>query len=367
MARRNEAVFAQAVMTIAALTLVSVLAWGVVSGGLGTGAAGPTRAAGRADTTQTPEDLEGGVLVLDSERERIQVHDPVRGAKLGEMRLDRPVATMTPTPGGVSVFVAFDGESELEVYSTTEYNHQTTLELASGPASRLAGEERTPEHLVFSENGDTLFVTWKDSNVVSVYSHAMLELELQTEFEIPGGYGPLYRNRRATRLYRRTPDGLAVAFARNGEIIETIATEGEHWRFDPSYTHLWGVDPDGGVWLIEERSLEARRVEAPPAAATAPVIPAGTATAFLLAADGEAVHAFDARAGRELETIELPAAAERLADSGSGDFWALGPGGEVTVIDPGSRTVRERYALEGVRPVAVVPSIVQREGSFACF
>ena len=371
MAGKYAKTVSYAVMAVSAVTLVSVLGWGILTGRLSGGAAGAaagrvgTAAPGAAELAEAGE-LEGGVLVRERDGRAIGVFHPLSGERLGTIELEHPVAAMQPTPGGVSVFLGSGGgPAQLEVFSTIEYHREAVVPLERELA-RAAGA-REPEHLLFSENGDTLFVTWADSAVVSVYSHVMRELELQAEFEIPASFGPLYRNRRATRLYRRTPDGLAVVFARNGERIDTVAVEAELWRFNPSYTHLWGVDGTGGVWLVEERSMAPRRIDAPAVAALAPVLPSETGTALLLSAGGDEVLAFEARSGRPLGSIELPAPAAHLAESGAGSVWAVGEDGGVTVIDPIARQVLDRLQLDGGAPAAVVSSIVQREGSFACF
>ncbi len=361
MARTKTALFAHAVMALSALTLVAIFAWGIASGALSADAI--DRGAGGRGELVLQDDLEGGVLALQPDEAAIGVFDPLSGERRGRIEADGDPGAMVPTPGGVSVFVTRDGSADLRVYSTTNYEHETTVTLES---ERLS-EDRRPEHLLFSENGDTLFVTWKESPVVSVYAHEMLELELRTEFEIADSFGPVYRNRRATRLYRKTPDGLAVVYARNGDHIETVEAGAEHWRFNPSYTHIWGTDSDGGLWVVDERSTEARRLDAPPVADVPPVLPSDSDTALVLTADREAVLAFDARSGRALGTIELPTPAAHLAESGAGTVWAVAETGEVTAIDPVGLQVHERLTLEGGAPTAVSASIVQRDGNFACF
>ena len=360
-------VFARGVIAGATALLLGVIGWGFLSGELGS--AGPLVSgdsfgvARGASGDLEGEDLEGGVLVQDERADTIWVFDPVTGDRRGEIAVARPFLEMVPTPGGVSVFTVVEGAAELEVYSTTEYHHEATIELES---ERL-GAGAQPEHLLFSENGDTLFVTWRNSPVVSVYSHSMRELSLRHEFEIPESSGPLLRNRRATRLYRSTPDGPAVVFARNGELLETISASPAAWRFNSGYTHLWGVDEHGGVQLVEERTSRLAQPDLPSAAEGEPVFASGAETAFVLSSGGRRVAAFESRTGRLIREIELPSAATHLVSSGAGTVWAVDEHGEVSVIDPSVPALQERFALQDAVPKTVVSSIVQREGSFACF
>lgn len=370
---REQAVV-QAIMVGALGVLVFTIASGIYSGLLGQGVGS----------------VEGGVLALSADGREIAVVSPFDGELLGTIELEYEAAQIMPTPGGVSVFVSFRDREELRVYSTTEYELQETISF----------DGRVPEYLLFSENGDTLFVSYVDVPVISVFNHSMRNLDLSFEFEVDGSYGPLHRNRRATRLYRATPAGLAVIFAANGQVIETLALSAAELGFNPDYTHIWALESEvipaagmsvrsesraGVPVLVEERTSSLQRVEAEVAAgpvfATERGEVSGPNYAAFLSASGDRVVFFDSRSGEQKKELELPFAADKLQDSGVGSMWAVASDGRLAVVNPGRGTVRQLspdrsratpVATDGAGgPLAgarvLVPSVVQTGGNFACF
>ncbi|TVR88887.1 MAG: hypothetical protein EA428_11275 [Spirochaetaceae bacterium] len=390
----REQAIVRAIMVGALGVLVFTIASGIHSGLLGPGVGS----------------VEGGVLALSADGREIAVVSPFDGELLGTIELEYEAAQIMPTPGGVSVFVSFRDREELRVYSTTEFELQEIITF----------DGRVPEYLLFSENGDTLFVSYVDVPVISVFNHSMRSLDLSFEFEVDGSYGPLHRNRRATRLYRATPTGLATIFAANGEVIETLSVSAAALGFNPGYTHIWALESDlgpavgmsvrsesraGVPVLVEERTGSMRRVEAEVAAGPVFATERGEASgpdyAAFLSASGSRVLLFDSRTGEQEGELELPFAAVKLQDSGVGSMWAVALDGSLAVINPGRGTVRQASpdrsraarpadspagdaplaadANRGAPPAAtaareplagarvLVPSVVQTGGNFACF
>lgn len=376
MSAAKESRAIQAIMAAATVTLVATIAVGVVDGTLTGGSPvaseGSVFAAG-GSALQVDEDLEGGVLLIANPRTEIRVLDPADGSERGRIELGREPATITPTPGGVSVFVTFPDSEEIEVYSTREFEHETTI-------TPEGADGRIPEHLTFSENGDTVFVTWRDSDTVSVYSHSMLDLTLRHDFTTPDARGPVYRNRRSTRLYRRGNEEIDVYFAQNGEHIDSIALPGEAaddgaWVFNSRHTHLWGTDASGRPVVVDEPNSRAHAIDVPVATGIAPVVPADTSHTLYVSGEQTGLVVFDARSGNQLahETLDpetladLGGRIERIVDTGAGPVWAIGASGKIAAMDPVTLSVAEVHDAGAIETVTAVSSIVQQDGSFACF
>ncbi len=364
------------VMAAAAITLTATIVLGIIDGTLTGGSpitSGQSVFAAGGSTLQVDEDLEGGILVIADPATEIRVLDPADASERGRIELGREPATITPTPGGVSVFVTFPDTEEIEVYSTTEFEHETTI-------APEGGDGRTPEDLTFSENGDTLFVTWRDSDAVSVFSHSMLGLSFRYEFATPDAHGPLYRNRRATRLYRGSGSGIEIYFAQNGEHIDTITLPGEQadneaWVFNARHTHLWGTDASGNPIGVDEAASSAREIDISASPEIAPVIPADTEHALYVDAAQTGVFAFDARSGNRLADVtfsekvldELGGRIARIVDTGAGPVWAIGVSGKIAAVDPATLSIADVHDAGARETVMAVSSIVQQDGNFACF
>ncbi len=340
--RTQQVVYA--ILGVSALTLLSALGWGIATGALSAGGAAEGRAAegGASGSDGGPTALLGtsrgsfdnggdrgnqGILVLSDGGTRLQsVHVP-GGTVAAEVTLPGQARAMVPTPGGVSVWVTFEDRGEIEVYSTTDLEHEATIdppppengngEAADGGSDSEAGSGEAadgggrdgggggpgqrrgpPEHLTFSETGETLFVTWAESSTISVYRHEMRELTFRDEIDAEGTEGPVFRNRRATRLFRRDEDGgLAVFFAQNGQRMGRV--EGTHFAEDPTltfsadYTEAWGSTSAGNVVGMDEATSTAVVASNEVAPGHAPVLPEGGGTAVYVGERERGIVALD--------------------------------------------------------------------------
>ena len=373
---RSTKLIVRAVLGVSIVALAGSLAWGVVEGRFTAEVA--ERAEEAAHAAAPALEVEGGVLALSQDRRSISVLDPGNATVRGTIDLEEPVVEMVPTPGGVSVFVTFPDVPEIHVYSTTDYDLQARIPVDGG----------VPAGLTFSDSGETLFVTYRNSDRVSVFSHAQRELSDPYHFEVSGAAAPLIRNsplirnRRATRLYRRSESGLEVLYAQNGAVIRTLQVRAAGWRFTAGFSHLWGVGPDRRPRVVAERSgnitLVQQELAEVNAAAALAVVHAGegaggraaaqgTGGMAALLSGGRAVGIFNNAGAEILAEVELPFAARRISPTDIGTLWALAPDGRVAVIDP---LVGETVSVLETRHAdvaALVPAIVQEEGSFACF
>ena len=367
MNRSARTVIPRILLSLATLALAASLLWGVAAGRLsfdpgstqpgsgGSVAAGGTSAGNGSGVTGP---VEGGVLALTDEGRSIAVLQPRDGSLRGRIELDDSAATITPTPGGVSVFVTFPDRPVIEVYSTTEYRLQETIEVDAG----------VPEYLTFSENGDTLFVTYRESDTVSVFSHSQLELTPRNSFEVPQGSGPVVRNRRATRVYRQSEAGLRQIYVQNGALVETIQVDAERWRFAGGYEHLVGVAPDGTAQVLETSSgdVSTLPVKGSSEAGSGALAVSGNRTLMLLEG-GERVAVLAPGSGEPRGELSLPFPVARVAANGLGTVWAVAPDGRIAVIDPARARIAQTLESPVEKPGALAASIVKQEGNFACF
>ncbi len=302
--------------------------------------------------------LDGSLLLLreaDGSFELVAVGLASREV-LASVALDRRPSRIVPTPGGVSAFVLWPDSNRVTVYDTG------TLEVQRDVA--LDGVSR-PIELSFSPTGEQVFVVDGDGGGVVEYRHLRLELTENRRMELAGS-GPVLTNRRATRLYRVSPQAVSVYFAQTGDLVETYPAAGmrpEGLRFDASYTALWGVDAAGNPFAVDERSGRVSLTDVAEAFRPGPA--AGERVAFL-SADGRSVVTVSPREPERVEaTVELPQEALTVVAPDSSVFWAITADG--AILDVSGAPARPIADLELPGIVEAVSSPVDRGGSFACF
>lgn len=378
----------RAILVVATTVLAVVLGVGVFRGELhGAAASGGLfdSSGGRAAADLFDPAQDQGLLLLADDGRRLLTVSVPGGEVTGAVDLPGRAAAIVPTPGGVSVWVTFTNRQEIEIYDTTELTHQATVRPEGG-----AGD--TPGHLTFSENGDTLFVTWQETERISIYRHEMRELSLRREIpatDASGTAGPVLRNRRATRLYRADLSGdLAAFFALNGQRLESIEIPGGGLQpdappvFTDDSTAAWAITADGELVGIDEAEATAHRHEVnfPPALGNSPVVIRGQETRGLVVqSDERGVHRvdlFDIQNPVESGHLE-PASLDgeerivSLVAAGNGGALLLTSEGRLITIDGRSLTVVETAEIreegEPIRPERAVVWAINEEGNFACF
>ncbi len=77
----------------------------------------------------------------------------------------------------------------------------------------------------------------------------MLEAD---NFPLGTAGAPIVLNRRGTRFYRRSPDGLAVVYARTNRIIKNVTfPNGSMVRaLSPDFRYLWGIGLEKEVVVV---------------------------------------------------------------------------------------------------------------------
>lgn len=413
----------QAILALSTLIVTAVLVYGVHEGTLtpggaersGVRGAGSGEAGGGVEGAAFDAAEQYGLLVTADGGRLLRSVDPGSGEISGEVELPGKATAIVPTPGGVSVWISFEGRSELEVYSTDSLEHEATV-------SPEGADGRNPEHLAFSQTGERLFVTWSGDSSVSVYNHEMRELTLSAEFDTENTEGALYRNRRATRLFRRTDDGtLGVFFARTGQRMGTVdisLSPDTPLRFNEHRTVLWGAGSDGHVHAVDEAEAVATRWDTRVSTGHAPVVlPDSGAPVFINEersgllrmpswTPDDASRDGSARDEGESDTMRS-AEPERLELGEVGDVAGThiraiepGPGATVVVMTDAGELVSvdgERLEVLDVRPIEetgaggqqargegdgegdgeetetpdtsarIVSYVVRTEGNFACF
>lgn len=397
----------QAVLIISALIVTTVLAFGIYDGTLAPGGAerdvaGSSRAGdGDSEGAAFGPSENYGLLMTADEGRVLRSIDPESGDISAEVELDGTPISIVPTPGGVSVWITFEDRSEIEVYSTDSLEHEATV-------TPEGADGRNPEHLTFSETGETLFVTWSGTGSISAYGHEMRELSLRDEFEADGTEGAVYRNRRATRVFRATEDGaLGVFFAQTGQRMGTVdapLSPDAPMRFNENRTVLWGVGRDGVVHAVDEAESDATRWDIRVSEGHAPVVLRGSnAPVFIDEERTGLVRMPSWSPDDDTEPDSSRSDPERLQIAGSGGVAGTeivgmepGPGGGVVLLTDAGELVRidgERLEILDVQSVAdtgaagqgssdeedagqraslgdsarLVSYVIQSGGNFACF
>ena len=281
--------------------------------------------------------------------------------RLSAVELDRRPLRIVPTPGGVSAFVLWPDSNRVTVFDTETLEVQRDF--------TLDGVSR-PTELSFSPTGEQVFVVDGDGSEVVEYRHQRLELT-ETRRMALAGSGPVLTNRRATRLYRATPEAILVYFAQTGDLVETYPVAGlratgagtHGLRFDATYTALWGVDGSGRPVAVDERSGGVSSPGVTDALGPAPA--AGERVAYL-SVDGRSVVTVDPREpDRVAATVDLQHTAFAVVAPDPALLWAISADG--VILDVSGTVARPIAELDLSGIVEAVPSPVDRGGSFACF
>lgn len=387
MTEQNLQRVVRAILVVSTAIVVGVLSFGVIRGDLLRDAA-PGGVFGSPSLHSSGNlfdpNQEHGLLLLADDQSRLLTVSVPAGDVKGSVNLPGRASAVVPTPGGVSVWVTFEGRAEVEIYSTTDLAHQATV-LPEG------GDGDTPEALTFSENGDTLFVTWRDSERISIYRHDMRELTLMREIpaaDAAGTMGPIIRNRRATRLYRVESEGnLAAFFTQNGQRLESIGVAGGALQpsaapvFTEDYAVAWALTAAGDLVGIDEAAEIAylHELDFDPAPGHPPVIFGEEPRGLVVRSDERGVYGIDLLDIQnpekvehlELASVDVEGRIVSIVAAGNGAALLLTTNGRLVTIDGHSSTVVETAEIrpegEPIQPERGVAWAINEEGNFACF
>ncbi|MFW5827703.1 MAG: YncE family protein [Alkalispirochaeta sp.] len=381
MSEKNLQRTVSTILAIGAFSLVGVLIVGVIRGDFSGdgGSWGPRVTAPLFEPGQ-----EHGLIVTADGGQRLLSLSVPDGTVNAAVDLPGRAATIVPTPGGVSVWVTFADRREIEIYSTADLSHQATLRPEGGGGG-------TPASLTFSENGDTLFVTWQEDARISIYRHDMRELTLIREVsadDAAGTVGPVVRNRRATWIYRVEESGnLAAFFVQNGQRLDSISVPGggAHAEAPPvftaDYTAAWALTETGdlvGIDAAQDRAYR-RELDFQPARGHPPVM-VGEEDRGLVERSGEQgvhrVNLFDIENPEESGRVDLASEGVdstivAMVAAGNGAALLVTADGTLVTIDGRSlelvETAEIRDGDQPIQPRTAAAWTINEEGNFACF
>ncbi len=217
-----------------------------------------------------------------------------------------------PTPGGKFVFVTFMDSDLVSVVDVEKHQEVKTFIMEGG----------TPGSFTFSTMGQELYVTWPSSEVIKAYHHQRSELEFKEQFHLGMANAPILLNRRGTRIYRSSEEGLEVVYLKTKEIIKTFTQSGgpRLWSFSPDYRYLWGVSTDGIVVVDEPKLRTLKTVTATPKSHAA-VFSQDGKKAFLIEKSGLRVLVLNKRASDLLGEIYFEDPIESITLTENGTLW----------------------------------------------
>lgn len=276
------------------------------------------------------------------------------------IQLEKVPLRIVPTPGGAAVFVVFESSPVIEIYSAETFALQSDIDTGLHDVSDLS----------FSPDGSRVYVVSDGGTRITEYRHRLAELSNPRTVDRAPGEGALVSNRRGTRLYRGGGQSAYSLFAQTLDVIEELEGALLYPAFEPGFTELWGIDRDGTVRVLDERTgVEVRRFSESVAVERAVV----SDRVSFVAADRKSVYQYRLRSDNRPERVEfdVPIAAlvrgigqTVLAISDRGDVFELS-GGRIENryrIDSADRDVDGSLGISGG-----VTAVARRDGSFACF
>jgi DNA-binding beta-propeller fold protein YncE len=301
------------------------------------------------------------VYVLRADRPEILVVDPRTRALAHTVRLSQPdPVRLFPTPGGKFVFVTYRDTDTLSAVDVEAHTESRTFTLDLG----------RPQELAFSPMGDTVIAGLGGSNTVAILGHSRSLLEGTERLEVGSAGTPALFNRRATRLYRSSPEGLVIVYRKTGEVISRVSLPhgAMTWAFSPDYRNLWGVALEGaGVVVVDEARARVVDTLVQPHRPHAPVFSPDGARVYLIGATGRAVVAVDTRSRRVAGEIAFPTPVDGIAHGTGTELWASSQeGGVLYVADTRRGQILGRLDLGG--PIGQMAWISLKRGEgYACF
>ena len=306
------------------------------------------------------QELPEWIYVLQDDR--ILVAAPEKDGFGETIPLSRSGAVrLHPTPGGKYVFVTFRGANDVAVVNAENHEQVSTVSFDFEPA-----------YIQFSPMGEKAYITEDSTNTIRIFDHRASNFTYADSLVKGRAGAPVFLNRRGTRLYRASDDGLIFVYLKTGEIIDEVKAAGfpDQFAVAPDFRTIWGVsERDGELIIVDEgRGRISRRVDLD-GESTRPVFT--TTKGVILLRDKLAL--VQTRNYRVQERIDLQREARRIVISKDGTVWSMfDTGVEILPLSDGSSGAPRgapRWALiELDSPAVDISLIVVKSGEgFACF
>lgn len=326
------------------------------------------------------------ITAISAEEKKLSFYDGGNGRLLASRTLEFRPSVLRPTPGGVSVFVAYKDAPYLDVFSTETFEFQRRNEIFAAGV----------EELVFSSDGSRLYAFFEDDtrgSTVQEYQHEMLEIRPSLNAPaadihnrgLMGGSGRL--------IYTWGENGLRSIFTAN---LQEIARYEEpvEGLIQTSEGEVLLAISRGELRVLDPRSLE--HTENQSGTSTEKNDPASqrysgdiiehNGRIYVLTADRSGVDVYSA--GRNLATwkeqgiplpgarIVLPETARGLVSGASGvlipgdsgRWYGISGGRELTrLFDTDGDGASDIAAASDTAVDLFRTAVIRRDGSFACF
>jgi DNA-binding beta-propeller fold protein YncE len=293
--------------------------------------------------------VDAQIYVIDVDRREFISSIPLGG--------DAPNG-LFPTPGGKFVFVTFLDSGLVSVVDVEKHREVKTFIM----------EEGTPGFFTFSTMGQELYVTWPLSEEIRVYHHQRSELEFKEGFQLGMANAPILLNRRGTRIYRSSTEGLEVVYLKTKEIIKTLPLSGgaRVWSFSPDYRYLWGVN-NHGIVVVDEPKLRTLKTITAASKSHAAVFSKDGKKVFLIEKSGKRVVVFNKKASDRVGEIPFQDIIDSMALAENGTLWT---GSSETralfTVDTDTLEITGRVDLPG-KPVQIRYVTLKKGEGYACF
>ena len=302
------------------------------------------------------QELPEWVYVLQSDR--IVVANVEVGNFDQSINLSRSgAARLHGTPGGKYVFVTFGNSKDVAVVDV-----ETHEEVA------IVAFDFEPSHIKFSPMGEKAYITNRYTNEIRVYDHRKAQFTYSSSISKGRVGAPVMLNRRGTRLYRSSDDGLMFIYLKTGEVIEEVQIAGFPNTFSiaPDFRTIWAVSEREGELIIvdESRGRVSRRISLDAAH------PADLGTAVfsssrgVVPTDGKLV-VLNTKNYRVQENLDLQEISQRFVISQDGRIWSLfGTGVETLWMDGETEGALTEL---GAATMDLAYVVVRSGEGFACF
>ena len=288
-------------------------------------------------------------------RDRVEVANPHLKTIVKSIELpDGEAKRIHPTPGGKFVFVTYEGRTDV-----------TAIDAEKHEIAGSASFDFVPAYIQFSSMGEIAFITNSQNNEVRVYNHRRAEFTYVKSVFVGTAGTPVMTNRRATRLYRASSEGLDYVYLKTGEIMEVVKVRGglATISISPDFRTFWAIDRQNGyISIIDEARARVSRQVKVSHDLHHPLF-AGS-TVALLSKDGESLRLYNERNYREQATIDLENSAEGVIITEKNQTWSRSNTGiEITDLETGVH----QSTITVSDSIDLIYVVVRSGEGYACF